>query len=126
MQENVAAADGEERAPGRNELGDRLGDELRIAEVRITGQAVDLEEPGEVEQAGDRVDVDRVEVESLHEERADARHCVSLDFEANREAAAALADLLLDGLEQVFDLVVVDLILAVARDPEDGGVLDLH
>ena len=51
---------------------------------------------------------------------------VGLDLQAHGGAAAALADFLLDGLEQVFDFVVVDFVFAVAGDAEDGGVLDLH
>ena len=103
------------------ELGHRLRHELRVAQVRVAGQAVDLEQAGQVEQAGHAVDVAR------RPGRARCiRNCstsaggVGLDLQPHRGAAAALADLLLDRLEQVLDLVVVDLVLAVAGDAEDG------
>src|SRR5436305_267776 len=47
-------------------------------------------------------------------------------LQAHRVAAAALAYLLFDGLEQILHLVIVDLVLAVARHAEDVGVDQLH
>src|SRR5262245_15177506 len=103
VQKNVAAADRVEDATPRHQLGERLWHELRIAQVRIAREAVDLEETGEVEQARNGIDVAGLEVERLHEEGADARQRAGLDLEADGEAAAALADLFLDRLEEVLD-----------------------
>ena len=73
-----------------------------------------------------RIDVARVQVERAHQELLDLGGGVGLDLQAHGGPAAALAHLLLDRLEQVLDLVVVDLVFAVAGDAEDGGVLELH
>ena len=72
------------------------------------------------------VDVGRIQVERVHQELLDLGGRVGLDLQPHGRAAAALAHLFLDGLEQVLDLVVVDLDVAVARDAEDGIVFDLH
>ena len=97
------------RSCGLDELRHRLRHELRIAQVRIAGQAVDLEQARQVEQArdADRRRSDRGRGRCI-------RNCsisggrVGLDLQAHRGAAAALAHLFLDGLEQVLDFVVVD------------------
>ncbi len=47
-------------------------------------------------------------------------------FQPHRVATPALANFFLDRLQQVFDVVVADLVLAVARQPEGGGRVHLH
>ena len=102
--------------------GTELRHELLVAQLRVTGQAVDLEQPCQVEHSGDADDVGGVQVEGRGQELLDLDGGVVLDLQTHGGAAAALADLLLDGLEQVFDFVVVDFDVAVARQAE-GGVL---
>src|SRR5262249_23024910 len=49
-----------------------------------------------------------------------------LDLQPHRGAAAALAHLLLDGLEQVLNLVVINFVLAIAGDAEGRRPVQLH
>ncbi len=126
MDEDVAAADGRPQVGCLRELRYQLRHELRIAQVRIARQTVDLKQAGQVEQAGVTVNVGRVEVQRGHKELLDFGRRVGLDLQPHRRPTPSLAHLFLDGLEQVLDFVVVDLEVAVARDAKDGGVLDLH
>ena len=128
VDQDVAGPDGRPDAGRGREVGDRLRDELRVAQVRVARQAVHLEQPGQVEQArarGTRRPPCPVPAPTV-------RNCSSSSWASasisSRTAApaAALADRLLDRLEQVLDLVVLDLVLAVPRDPEHGGVVDGH
>ena len=108
------------------ELRHRLRHELRIAQVRIAGQAVDLEQARQVEQARDADTRRRRRGRGPSIRNCSTRRGVGLDLQADGGAAAALADLLLDGLEQVLHFVVVDFDVAVARDAEDGVALQGH
>src|SRR4051812_647577 len=114
VNENVTGADGGEDVGRRGELGHRLGHELRIAQLRKAGQAMDLEEAGKVEEIRNRVYVDRIDIECLHQEAADLRRGVGLDLKPDGKAAAAFPDLLLDRLDQVLDFVIVDFVFAIS------------
>src|SRR5207245_11078974 len=95
-------------------------------QLRITGQAVHLEQARTVKETGDAVDVARIHVQPLYQQLFDARRRIGFDLEADRGPLAAFADLLLNGFEQVFDFVIVDLEIAVARDTEYGGAVQSH
>ena len=98
MHEDVARADRREDVRCGDEVVDLLRHELRIAQLREPGQRVHLKEAGHVDEAVAGVDVVRVQVECLQQIIADGRITAFLDLQANREAAAALAHLLLDAL----------------------------
>ena len=65
-------------------------------------------------------------IERVGQECFDLGRGVGFDFQPHGNASPPLADLFLDRLEQVFHFIVVDLILAVAADPEDGRAFQLQ
>src|SRR5262249_38680970 len=73
MHENIMQADGVEWTGSLGELGNGLGDGLRVAQVRVAGQAVYLEQARGVEHAGEPVNALRFEIESGGEEILDLR-----------------------------------------------------
>src|SRR5262249_34453064 len=90
-------------------------------------QGIDLEEASQIEKPRQREQVrGGVQVEGRGEELDYFFRRIRFDFQAYRGSAAPLANGFLDRLEQVFDFVVVDLILAVARHAEGGRVVDGH
>src|SRR5262245_19780598 len=99
MDEDVAGADGGPEVGSLGELRHGLWHELGVAQVRVAGQVMDLEQAGQVEQPGVADDVGRVEVEGAREELFDLRGGVGLDLEPDGSTAAALADLLLNSFE---------------------------
>ena len=127
MHQDVAGADGRPEAAGLGELRHRLRHELRIAQVRDS-RAGRESGTGRSDRAGPGCGRRRPgpgRAPSIRNCSTSGGASASIS-RRTAAAAAALADLFLDGLEQVFHLVVVDLVFAVARDAEDGGVLQLH
>ena len=75
---------------------------------------------------GDLVHVRRLEPEPLLEQRTGVPGHRALDLEPHDLAEAALAELLLDGQQQVVRLVLLDRDVGVAGHPEQVVVADLH
>src|SRR5438874_10664875 len=126
VDEVVARANRGPDVVGLGKLGDGLRHELRIAQVRISRQGVDLEQARQIEQRGNPINVERIEVQGSRQELLDLGQRIGFDLQSNGGAAAALPHLLLNCLEQVFNFIVVNLEIAVARDAKDGGMLNFH
>jgi len=62
------------------ELGYGLRRKMRVTQVWITGQRMDLKESGEVGQSGNSVHVVGIEVERAHEKLLDFRRVVGIDL----------------------------------------------
>ena len=127
VEQDVAALD---RGPdvGRvRELRDQLRDHVRVADLREPRQPVHLEQSRQVDHPLDRVHIrHRVEVERGGQELHHFVRGVRFQFEPDGRPPAPLPDRLLDRLQQVLDFLVLDLVLAVAGDPEGGRVVDRH
>src|SRR5262249_53690497 len=104
----------------------QLRDELWIAQGSVAGQAVDLKQARQIEHAGQLIHLAGLELELRYQELLDLGKDRLLDLEPHTEAAVALADFLFNGFEQIFDFVVVDLVLAIAGEPEDRICFNLH
>ena len=110
---------------GRDEArrGDRRpGHGLEVRPVEVG----DGEQPGQVEHPADLVAVVLAKTESTTEQRLRRGRHRPLDLEPHGRAEASTAELLLDREEQVVGLVLLDLEVGVARDPEEVVLLDLH
>ena len=89
-------------------------------------QVGDRGQRAQVEHARDLVDVRWLEAEALLEQRARGQRHRALDLEPHDLAEAPLAQLLLDGQQQVVRLVLLDREVGVAGHPEQVVVEDLH
>ena len=123
MEEDVAFAEGVEEGGGGAKGGDVDG--VKRGEFEVG--AVDLaqaHEAKEIDGAGEAKNVfvgqGQVVAQSLEN---DVVHAV-LDLKPNSSAAADVAQLLLDFLEQVFRLLLVDVEIAVARDAKGVSAAD--
>ena len=114
MHQDIAGPDGREYVRGSGKVGHRLRHELLIAQVGKTRQAVDLEKGCQIEQVADRIKIDQIHVESLHQEIGDLGRGIGLHLQPDGEPMAALANFLLNGLEQILYFVIVNFVFAVA------------
>jgi hypothetical protein len=107
--------------PRREQRGD-AGDERLVLEGREAVQGQERQKRREVHGAADAVHVARVEVKGLAQHRHEGLVGVGGDFQADRIAPDALAETLLDHLEQVFSLLLLEGQVGVPRDAEDGVI----
>src|SRR5690349_10374750 len=91
----------------------------------MAGHTIDLEETGEVERPGNRIDVLNWKFETIGEELLGVGGRIGLDLQPYRVTAAARLDVGLDFLEQVIHLVV-ELVLTVAGHAERHRSTQLH
>ena len=80
----------------------------------------------EIEHPGDLVYVRLLDVQAAHQQRPRGVGHGALDLEADDVAEAALAQLLLDRLEQIRRLFLFECQVRVARDAEEVVLEDLH
>ena len=80
----------------------------------------------EIERAVDEVDVVLGQLENIEQHAPHVRRAAVLDLEPDGVAARALAQLVLDGAQQIFRFFLVDVEIAVARDAEAVDLLDLR
>ena len=86
----------------------------------------DLVQPAVVDQTGGLVDVLGVDLQFLGEEAQDALVGAAGDLEAHHAREATLAQLPLDGLQQIVGILLIGLDLGVARHAERQHLQDLH
>ena len=86
----------------------------------------DAEQAGQVQRAGQRVDLGVGDLQLAHQQVEDVRVDGLLDLQAHRRPEAAPHELLLQGLEQVLGVVLLDLQVLVAGDPEHVVLQHLH
>ena len=94
--------------------------------MMVARQGVNLKKTGQIQHPRNTIEILFLQIEPAQEPLLDFRRGAGLQLQAHGGAAAPLAHFLLDRLEEVFHFVVVDLILAVARDAKDGGMIQLH
>ena len=100
----------------------RPGHGLEIGPVELG----DRPQSGQVEHAADVVAVGLGQTQAALQQGAGRRRHRALDLEPDGRPEAAAAELLLDGEQQVVRLVLLDLEVGVAGDPEEVVLLDLH
>ena len=132
MDEEVALAEEREEVGPPRDLALRsarrgLRNPRLVAEVRPRAALVDLPERAEVEQRVVHVDVVAPELELLQQQVERALRHAAVDLEAHRvgEPAPALQPGL-DRREEVLGLVLLEIEIGVARDPERAPREDLH
>ena len=130
VQQDVAPRDRREhvgRARGLDlgEVAVRMRDERRVLQLG-TVEVGDAVQAGQVERAGQVEDLARTDVELRHEQLEHVRVDRLLDLEPDRRAEPAALQLLLERLEQVLGVVLLDLEVLVAGDPERVVLQDLH
>ncbi len=101
------------------------GDELRVLQLGAV-EAVDAEEAGEVQRAGQRVHLCLGDLQLADQQVQHLAVDGLLDLQADRRAEAAPHEFLLQGLEEVLGVVLLDLQVLVAGDPEGVVLQDLH
>ncbi len=130
VQEHVPGAQcredvGRGRRLDLGEVAVGAGDELRVLQLRPV-EAVDAEEAGEVERAGQRVHLGLGDLQLAHQQVQHLAVDGLLDLQAHRRPEAAPHEFLLQGLEEVLGVVLLDLQVLVAGDPEGVVLQDLH
>ena len=130
VQQHVVAAYGVEHVDrrGRLDLGQlAVGGRHERGVLQVLAAEVgDPVQPGEVEGPGETEDLLGVDPELGDEQVEDPLVDGLLDLQAHGRAEAAAQQLLLQGLEQVLGVVLLDLQVLVAGDPEGVGVEHLH
>ena len=128
VQQDILLADGAED----------LGAGARVAQQRRRGWVerrvlqigpVDLRQRhqvGQAERTLDLVEIVGRDLQVRQQQIANALRHIVLDRQAHHRAKAALAHALLDRAQQVGGLLLLDLHIGVARDPEDVGFDHLH
>ena len=101
------------------------GDERRVEQLGPI-EPGNGEETGEVERPGDCDDLVAVDVELFDEQLEHVRVDRLLDLEAHWRAEASARQLALEGFQQVLCLVLLDLDVLVASDPERVALENLH
>ncbi|GAA3505923.1 hypothetical protein GCM10019016_130370 [Streptomyces prasinosporus] len=101
------------------------GDELRVLQLGPV-QAVDAEQAGQVERAGQRVHLGLGDLQLAHEEVQHLAVDGLLHLQPHRRPEAAPHQLLLQGLEEVLRVVLLDLQVLVAGEPEGVVLQHLH
>src|SRR5581483_3467143 len=118
------AADGEQVAGGA-ESG--RGHRRRRRELELGPvQGIELRQRAGIEEPVDLVEVVGRELQLPQQQLADAGGHPGVDLEPHRPAEAALAELHLDGGQEVVGLLVVDHEVGVAGDPEGVPALHVH
>ncbi len=130
VDEDVAAANGGEQiallALGSEQQPRRRDRRVRrVAKLIVAGKGDDLHQVAEVDQAVDLIDLIGGRVERGRQLIAQPLAHVGVDLEPHHLAEATPAQLLLDRLKNVVSLVG-DVVVGVARDPEERMVDDLH
>ncbi len=110
---------------GGGEVGVGPGDEGGVVQVGPVDVG-DLVETAQVERGGEAVDLVLGDPELAGEQLHDVVVEVLLDLQAHRRAEAASGQLPLEGGEQVLGVVLLDLEVLVAGDPEGVVLVDLH
>ena len=124
VNEHVAAADGgEERGAVAHDGGDGR-DERGVAQFRRVVAFVNGHEPRGVDGTVHDVEIVLGEAEIIEQHLPDGLRAVGVHFETNGLSTAAVSQFLLDGLQEIFRVVLVHVKLAVSRDtkfpvPED-------
>ena len=98
---------------------------LGVVQVRAVDPG-DHAQPAQVQRGGQREDLVVLDAQFAHQQVADVRGDVVDDLQAHRRAEAAAQQLLLQGLEQVLRVVLLDLEVLVAGDPEGVVLHDVH
>ncbi|MGC4113208.1 MAG: hypothetical protein QM765_00720 [Myxococcales bacterium] len=126
VDDDVLLADGVPQRRRAVEGRDRLRLEGLVVQALAVQARGELHERLEVERPVDLVEVaDRVEPQLLAQPAGHLRRGVGLELQAQRVALLASPQHVLHRLEQVADLLVVHGEVGVARDAEEGGLLDL-
>ncbi len=130
VQQHVVAARGLEHVDRRGglDLGEARvggGDVRRVLQL-LAGEVRDPVQPAQVERAGQVEDLVLGDLELLHQQLEHRGADRLLDLEAHRRSEAAAQQLLLERGEQVLGVVLLDLEVLVAGDPEGVGLEDLH
>ncbi|MDQ0991688.1 hypothetical protein QFZ74_002916 [Streptomyces sp. V3I7] len=130
VQQHVPGAQGgEDVGRGRRlDLGEvavGAGDELRVLQLGTVYRG-DAEEAGEVQGSRQRVHLGLADLQLTHQQVEHLAVDGLLDLEAHRRPEAAPHELLLQGLEQVLGVVLLDLEVLVAGEPEGVGLQHLH
>ena len=100
----------------------RPGHGLEVGPIEI-GERV---QPGQVEHPADFVAVGFAQAETAQQQGAGRRRHRPLDLEPDGRAEPSSPELLLDRQQEVVRLVLLDLEVGVAGDPEEVVLLDLH
>ncbi|OEI67462.1 hypothetical protein Cus16_2897 [Curtobacterium sp. ER1/6] len=109
----------------RLELHGRRRHVARVVQVG-TGDLGDLEQSAQVERRRQAVDLLLGDVELAHEQVEGHRVHVLGDLETDRRSEPTAEQFALEGLDEVLGLVLLDLDVLVAGDPEHVVLEDLH
>ena len=101
------------------------GDELLVLQLGPV-EGGDAEQAGEVQRAGQRVDLGLGDLQLAHQQVEDLAVDGLLDLQAHRRPEAAPHELLLQGLEEVLGVVLLDLQVLVAGEAEGVVLQHLH
>ena len=124
VQQDVLLADGVEDVLGGLQGRWTRRGERRVFQVGPVQQVIEAHQPHEVEGTPQPEDVFVGEAEMIAQRGEDPVVHPLLDLQAHGGAAAEVAQLLLDFFQQVFRLLLVDVEVAVARDPEGMRPVD--
>ena len=83
-------------------------------------------QPREIDRTVVAVKIAMGQVEDLQKPVGDGIRAILLDFETDGSSTIHMAQLLLDGMEQILRLLLVDIEIAVARDAEQVGADHFH
>jgi hypothetical protein len=126
VQENVAPPDVKKDVRFRFERNDRVWREALVAQIG----AVDLKrqghQPHKIKRPVDAVNIFFLKVEDIQQTLDGLRRTIFLNFQPDSGAALHLAQLGLDGMQKILRLLLVDVEVAVPRDPEQVSSLDPH
>ncbi len=112
-------------ALGRGQVGVGRRDERRVLQVGPV-QVGEQEQPGEVQRGGEPEDLVGVDAQLAGEQVEHPLGHVLGHLQAHRGTEPAPGQLLLQGRQQVLDVVLFDLEVLVAGDPERAVLADLH
>jgi hypothetical protein len=124
VKENVLAADQLPDIAVRGQVRVVGGGERAVLEIRECLVAGEGEEVGHREGAADFVEVFLAEFEAVEEPLLEILRAVGLDFQADDISTAGPAKALLDGAEEVFGFLLVDVEIAIAGDAKGADVLE--
>ena len=118
MQQNIPLANGGEEVFPTAQAHRHRRDKRRVPLFRGVVAFVNLHKPCRIQRPVDGVQVALLQVQRPQQRVADLRRAVLLHFQPDGGAAAAVVQLVFDGLQQVGDLLLVNVKLAVARHPK--------
>ena len=124
VEEDVALVEGgEDVLPGEGNRA-RVRGEGRILQGGSVDEIVDAHQAQQIQRPVDTENVLAGQAEVVGEAvEGELVHAI-LDFQAHGGAAAQVAQLVLDALEEIFGLLLVDVEVAVAGDAEGEGAVD--